>query len=220
MSELNIETFCLGPFATNCYIAWPADSGECWIIDAGFDPREMIADIHRKRLAPSHLILTHAHCDHIAGVDDVRRAWPDMRVLIHEAEKDWMTDANLNLSAPFGLPTVCSAGPDRLIKEGETLELGQMPFHILHTPGHSPGGIAIHQPHTETLFVGDTLFAGSIGRFDFPASNGPTLLGSIREKLMKLPQNTRVLPGHGLETTLAIERDSNPFLQPGSPLGF
>ena len=213
-SPLSVRCFTLGPFATNCYVLWREGSKGCWIIDASFDPDTLIRGVEREGLTPTQLILTHAHCDHIAGVHEILRRWPGIPVLLHEAEKDYPGDPNQNLSAPYGLAIIVR-GPDRLLTASETLDLDGLTFRILHTPGHSPGGITLFEPTSGTAFVGDTLFAGSIGRFDYPPSDGRALLRSIREQLLTLPPDTRVLPGHGPETSIGVERDSNPFLQPG-----
>ena len=209
--ELQIRVFTLGPFATNCYVAWREGSRACWIVDASFGPEALIDAVRGAGLKPSALVLTHAHVDHIAGVEAVRGAFPGVPVLIHEAEAEWLTDANLNLSGPFGLP-VTARPADRLLREGESLDLDGLMFQILHTPGHSPGGIGLYQPHQKILFAGDTLFYDSIGRHDFPNADGPQLFRSIREKLLTLPDEVRVYPGHGPDTTIGRERSENPFL--------
>jgi hydroxyacylglutathione hydrolase len=210
-AALEIRVFTLGPFATNCYVLWPSASSQCWIIDASFQPAPLIEAVREAGLTPSLLILTHAHLDHIAGVEQVRAAFADLPVLIHEAERDWLADPDLNLSSTFGLP-ITARPPDRLLREGDVLKLGALGFHILHTPGHSPGGIGLYNPETRTLFAGDTLFFDSIGRTDFPNADQATLLNSIQHKLLVLPDETRVLPGHGQDTTIGREKRHNPFL--------
>jgi hydroxyacylglutathione hydrolase len=215
----------LGPFETNCYICAPsaptapaemekrAPSG-CWIVDAGLDPGPLIDAVRATGLAPEKLILTHAHLDHIAGVDAVTAAFPGIELLVHEAERDWLTEPILNLSAGYGLPVTCRAA-DRLLRDGDKLSIGAPPqtWTVLHTPGHSPGGITLYNADHAIAFVGDTLFAGSIGRTDFPGSDVDTLARSIRERLYTLPDDTRVLPGHGPETRIGREKRSNPFVR-------
>jgi len=202
----------LGPFATNCYVVSFPGSKECWIVDASFGIAPLIAEVRKRGLAPAALVLTHAHVDHIAGVEAVRRAFPGVPVWIHEAEKEWLTDAELNLSALMGEPVTCGAA-ERLLKHGEKLTLAGQPWRVLHTPGHSPGGIALVHDASKTALVGDSLFAGSIGRTDFPGSSFEELAASIRTHLYTLPGGTRVLPGHGPETTIAKERAGNPFVR-------
>lgn len=216
---ITVHTFCLGPWTTNCYVlhapltaANPTSHRPCWIIDAGFDPGPMVDYIQRHNLTPAAVILTHAHLDHIAGLRRLRALWPDLPILIHEAERDFLTDPRLNLSAFFGHPVTAPPATDTL-QDRQLLDIAGLKFQVRHTPGHSPGSIALYQPQENLVLVGDTLFAGAIGRFDFPTSDGPTLMRSIRSQLLTLPDNTHVLPGHGSDTTIGQERRFNPFLQ-------
>ncbi len=205
----------LGPFETNCYVVRPERAGRgdpCWIVDAGFDPGELIALARERDLRPELLILTHAHGDHIAGVRDVLAVWPGLPILIHEAEREWLTDAELNLSLAIGMP-VTAPGPDRVLREGDVLTLAGSEWKVLHTPGHSPGGITLYNAADGVALVGDALFAGSVGRTDFPGSDPRTLARSIREKLYALPEETVAYPGHGPSTTIGVEKRTNPFVR-------
>jgi len=217
-AALNIQTFCLGQWQTNCFVLSVGKA--CWIVDAGFDPSTMLDAIDRQGLKVEKVVLTHAHLDHIAGLHAVRQRHPDVPIFIHADEEEFLTDTRLNLSAAFVQPVVAPDATD-LMHHGDTLSLNGISFQVRHTPGHSPGGITLYQPDNSLAIVGDTLFAGSIGRFDFPTSDGPRLMQSISEQLMSLPDDTRVLPGHGPQTTIARERNSNPYLnQPaGRPDG-
>jgi len=206
-----ITSHTLGHYATNCYVIRVPGSTSCWVIDASFEPAAMVADIKRRGLTPAALILTHAHVDHIAGIPDFLRAFPRTPVWIHEAERDWLTDPELNLSVFTGEP-VSVAAADRLLRDGEELDLDGTAWRVLHTPGHSPGGIAL--VHNDTAIVGDTLFNGSVGRTDFPGCDSDTLARSIRAKLYILAPATRVYPGHGPATTIAHEKKTNPFVRP------
>ncbi len=211
---LSIQTFCLGQWQTNCYVLSVGRS--CWIIDAGFEPDAMLEAIEERGLQPEKVVLTHAHLDHIGGLHAMRHRYPDIPVLIHTDEQEFLTDTRLNLSAAFVEPVVAPEATG-LMNDGDTLELGGVSFEVRHTPGHSPGGVTLVQHDHHIAIVGDTLFAGSIGRYDFPTSDGPRLIRSINEQLMVLPDETRVLPGHGPETTIGRERASNPYLnQPAS----
>lgn len=213
MASLQVRTFTLGPYQTNCYLAWLKGSPDCWVIDASFDPEPIIKSVAELGLSPRRLILTHAHVDHIAGVSAVKRAFPAMQVAIHEAESAWLGDAELNLSAFSGTP-VSTAGPDEVLREGEQLKLGDTSWNVLHTPGHSPGSISLHCAAAGVVFCGDALFAGSIGRTDFPGCSFEQLEASIRSRLYTLPDDTRALPGHGPATTIGREKRSNPFVRP------
>lgn len=206
-----IHCFVLGPFETNCYVVTVDGSEDCWIIDAGFSPQSLIDAVSESGKKPAALILTHAHVDHIAGIGDVLEAFGPIPILIHDAEREWLGSPQLNMSTMLGLP-VTAPEPDRAIQEGQTLELGGSSWSVLHTPGHSPGGITLYNAAGGVALVGDSLFAGSIGRTDFPNSDFATLADSIRSKLYVLPDETRVYPGHGPDTTIGREKRSNPFV--------
>ncbi len=215
---LTVQTFTLGQWQTNCFVL--AVGKSCWIVDAGFDPEAMLDAIDAQGLNVEKVVLTHAHLDHIAGLHAVRHRYPDVPILVHADEEDFLTDTRLNLSAAIIEPVVAPEATS-LMHHGEQLELNGVSFEIRHTPGHSPGGITLVQHDSNLAIVGDTLFAGSIGRYDFPTSDGPRLMQSINDQLMSLPDDTRVLPGHGPATTIGQERATNPFLnQPtGTPDG-
>lgn len=208
----SITGFALGPFETNCYVVADESTKSCWIIDAGFAPKALIKHVRAAGLTPEAVILTHAHADHIAGLAEVRAAWPGVPILIHEAEQHWLTDPRANLSASMEQPLTAPEA-DRLLKGGERLTLGGSSWEVLHTPGHSPGGISLVHEMSDVALVGDTLFAGSIGRTDLPGGDFETLKASIREHLYSLPPATRVLSGHGPQTTIGRERSSNPFVR-------
>lgn len=210
--HIEINGFELGPYGTNCYILRPGDGDKAWIIDASFDATIMADWLDERNITPLAVILTHAHVDHIAGLHDLRRRYPGIPVWIHEAERDWLTNPMLNLSAMSGLPTT-GPTPDRLLKERDTLDLAGTQWTVLHTPGHSPGGIALYNQPSATAFVGDALFAGSIGRTDFPGSDFDTLADSIRSRLYTLPDDTRILPGHGPPSTIGQEKRANPYVR-------
>lgn len=212
-----VEMATLGPFETNSYLVYPEGGGKegpCWIVDPSFGPGPLIARVKELGLRPIAIVLTHAHVDHIAGVDEVLRAFatPPLPVLVHEAEKDWLGDPMKNLSAMGGM-RVTARGPTGTIAEGQELELGGVRWLVLHTPGHSPGGITLYHAASATAIVGDTLFAGSVGRSDFPGSDPETLETSIRRKLYTLPDETTIYPGHGPSSTIGEEKRSNPFVR-------
>jgi glyoxylase-like metal-dependent hydrolase (beta-lactamase superfamily II) len=212
-----IETYVLGPFETNCFVvrvegaAAGADRAECWIVDCGFEPEPMLDAIDARNLRPTALLLTHAHPDHIAGVELARSRYRPLPVLLHEAERGFCSDPMLNLSAAIGMPVSC-AEPERWLHGGETLELAGTRWRVLHAPGHSPGGVIYVNDASRQAIVGDTLFAGSVGRSDFPTSNPAALRRTLREVLMGLPDDVTIHPGHGPATTIGRERRTNPFV--------
>jgi hydroxyacylglutathione hydrolase len=209
--SLNIDTYNLGAWQTNCYVVSVRGHNRCWIVDAGYEPDEMIDAVRRSHREPSRLILTHAHLDHIAGIEQIQRVWRDLPVAVHEAEAGFLDDPDLNMSTMVGQP-IRGLTANETLTHGQTLNLNGVSFEIRHTPGHSPGGITLYCSQYKTAIVGDTLFSGSIGRYDFATSDGATLFGSIRDQLLTLPDDTRILPGHGPETTIAEEQRHNPYL--------
>ncbi|MFK7882789.1 MAG: MBL fold metallo-hydrolase [Phycisphaerales bacterium] len=210
-----IRAFALGPFQTNCFVICQKDAqpgDPCWVADCGMEPQIMLDEIEKLGLVPEVVVLTHAHLDHIGGLFAFRSKFPDCPIWIHEAEEQWLTDPNLNLSARHGIE-VTGPTPDRLLKDDDVLTLCGEPWEVRHTPGHSPGGISLVHQNSPVAIVGDTLFNGSIGRHDFPGSDFATLAKSIQEKLYTLAPETVALPGHGPVTQIGHEKLSNPFVR-------
>ena len=218
MSTPHIETLVLGDYQTNCSVVTVPDSptnpGHCWIVDCGFQPQAMFDYIDDHDIKPVRLLLTHAHCDHIAGVDQALARYGRIPLSIHEGEKRFCSDPMLNLSALIGMPVTC-AEPEHYLKDGDTLEFNGTTWRVVHAPGHSPGcALYIHDDSMQAI-VGDTLFAGSIGRTDFPTSDPQAMRHTIHNVMMSLPDDLMIYPGHGPTTTIGQERRSNPFVVQG-----
>lgn len=217
-----IVTVPLGDWQTNCHAVFvpgaanEAERRHAWIVDCGDRPQPLFAAIDGRGLVPQAILLTHCHLDHILGVDAALSRYGRIPIICHAAEAEWNGEPALNLSAFAGRPVRVTA-PDRFVGDGDTLDLAGTRWLVRHVPGHSPGSVAyVHLPSRQAL-VGDTLFAGSIGRFDFPTSDGAALKRSILEVLMRLPDDLEIRPGHGPSTTIGAERMRNPYVRsPGS----
>lgn len=197
----------LGPFGTNCYIIACPETRVAAVVDPGQpDPwiRQVVA---KEQLQVEQVLLTHAHVDHIGGVEWVR-GWAGVPVALHPDDLPMAADPFYNGSAMFGEPIAITA-VERELRDGATVAVGNLRLQVLHTPGHTPGGVSLYTPGY--LLAGDTLFAGSVGRADLPGGDYATLIRSIRTKLFALPAATVVYPGHGPRTTIGDERDYNPY---------
>ncbi|MCA9246630.1 MAG: MBL fold metallo-hydrolase [Planctomycetales bacterium] len=183
------------------------------MFDPGFEPGKIIDRLEADDLEPAALVCTHGHSDHIAGNAALKQRWPNVPLVIGQGDAAALTDPNLNLSAPFGLPFV-SPPADRVLVEGETFSAAGFELDVAEIPGHSPGHIVLiwRAVSPNYVFGGDVLFQGSIGRTDFPNGSFEHLRDGIHAKLFTLADDTIVLPGHGEPTTIGIEKRTNPFV--------
>lgn len=210
---IQIHTIESEPFAENSYVVWREGGTEAFVIDPGFEPDAILDFLTARGLALAAIVNTHGHVDHIAGNADLKRAFPDAPIVIGPADAAMLTDAMLNLSAPFGMP-VTSPPADQLVKEGDRLTVVGIELEVFDIPGHSPGHVVylVRETKPFTVLGGDVLFRGSVGRTDFPGGSFPTLKAGIERVLWPLPPDTVVYPGHGPVTTVGHERRTNPFV--------
>ncbi len=206
MKILQLE---VGSLGTNCYILFCETTKKAVVIDPGGDAARIVAAINREGLSVEAIINTHGHADHVLANTKVKEA-TGAPLWIHAADADMLGSGARNLSAYMGAATSCGTA-DRLLAEGDVLTVGDFTLKVLHTPGHTPGGISLLADNA--VFVGDTLFAESIGRTDFPGGSYSQLIQSIKTKLMTLNDDFKAYPGHGPATTIGWERRQNPFIQ-------
>ncbi|WP_296561377.1 MBL fold metallo-hydrolase [uncultured Acetobacterium sp.] len=199
----------LGQMGTNCYLVWDEKTLEAAVIDPGFEDQRISDSINENKLKVKYILLTHGHFDHLGGVNQIRKL-TGAKVLIHENDADCLLDPRRNLSVLAGMSMVLEPA-DGYLKETETVSLGELVIRVIHTPGHSKGGICLLAE--DQLFAGDTLFNTSIGRTDFADGDLNELLNEIETKLFILDDATTVLPGHGENTTIGYEKMNNPFLK-------
>ena len=203
-----LERLVVGPFASNCYIVGSEITHEGMIIDPGDEANQILNKVKDLQLDIKMILLTHGHIDHIGAVKEINEATgAEICVHVDDAQslKGWRMGSILGSSYPAPPP------PDRLLKGGDRIDVGGLHFSIIHTPGHTPGGICLFGEGV--VFTGDTLFNYSVGRTDLDGGSGYQLINSLHTKLMVLPDDTIIYPGHGPETTIGAERSGNPFLR-------
>lgn len=197
----------VGPLQENCYIVYNKEN-ECVIIDPGYESQRIIDTIEKEKLKPLYILLTHGHIDHIGAVKDLKDKY-GISVYIHNKDKDMLEKPNKNSACLYGM-SVNGAKADYFVKEENDIKFSDDSFKVIETPGHTGGGVCYKLDNI--LFSGDTLFLGSIGRYDFPESSGLDLMNSLK-KLTLLDKNTIVLPGHGPETSIEYELNYNPYIK-------
>ena len=206
------ETFPVGPLRCNCTLLANLESHEAIVVDPGDEIADILARLARHHLTLKQIIVTHAHIDHIGGAAQLKHV-TSAPVLFHQADLPILDMLELQ-AGWLGLPTPEKVGLDQSANDGLSTGIPGLHAEVIHTPGHTPGSICLHFPKQELLLAGDTLFAGSVGRTDLPGGDTRALLHSLHTRLLLLPENTLVVPGHGEETILGQERETNPFLQP------
>jgi glyoxylase-like metal-dependent hydrolase (beta-lactamase superfamily II) len=207
--DLRIDVLTLGPLETNCVVI--RVGGVCAVADPGLGAGELMAMLRRERAEVSMVLLTHGHGDHIAGIPELREAHKGARIYCPAGDAAMLTSAQANLSMLFGLPLAVPPA-DVLVSGGDVIEVGPSRWEVLDTSGHTPGGVSYYCRQGGVVITGDALFAGGIGRTDLPGASTDTLLDNIRRNLLALPDQTKIIPGHGPQSTIGHERRTNPFL--------
>jgi hydroxyacylglutathione hydrolase len=208
--EVQIHRIVVGLLETNCYILAGPDNREAVVVDPGGGAGLVLHRLQQLRLNPKLILSTHAHFDHVLAVDELRSA-TGAEFLIHHEDLPILESMRERARAFMGIEVPPPPKADRFIKEGDEISVGGVTWKVMHTPGHSPGSICLHAPGI--LLSGDTIFSGSIGRTDTPGGDYGRILESIGTKIMVLPDDTVIYPGHGPSTTVGRERKANPFVQ-------
>lgn len=208
-NAMKIERLVVGAISTNCYLVMNEDTRDGFIVDPGDSEEKISAAIQKLNMAPKAILLTHGHFDHILAAEDIRKLF-SIPIYVGEAEKEIIEDSQGNLSGSFGKSIALK--PDQYVRDGQKLKIADFDIQVIHTPGHTKGGVCYYISSQETVFSGDTLFCESVGRSDFPTGSGPELIRSIRNKLLVLPDCVRVYPGHDQGTTIGHEKAYNAFL--------
>ena len=203
-----IKTIPVGPLATNSYIVACEQTRKAVIIDPGFDVDRIKTQIDQLDLEVVYILLTHGHFDHCSGIGEVKAMF-NVPVYMHRDDIPYVAEAKTH-SRMYGFSVPEVPLPDQFIEDGDTISFGDCSFQVIHTPGHTPGGVCFYTPGT--LFAGDTLFSGSVGRTDLPGGSFEAISSSIKTGLYNLPDDTVVYPGHGLPTTIGEEKSSNPYV--------
>jgi len=202
-----IKSLAVGPIQANCFIIGCETTLAGAVIDPGDDADRIMAEVKKANLRIDTIVNTHGHFDHVGGNRQLKAA-TGAELMIHPLDAPMLAQLD-RMAGAFGLKADNSPAPDRTLEDGDTLSVGELRLTVLHTPGHTPGGISLHT--NGCVFVGDTLFQGSIGRTDFPGGDFDTLISSIHTKLFTLDEQTTVYTGHGPETTIGTEKRTNPF---------
>ena len=199
-----------GMLSVNTYLAVDEETNKGIIVDPGGYNKALTNAVAENGTDIEYIIITHGHSDHICGVNEHKEEFPNAKVVAYKDEEPMLLSPDMNQSIAFGQPYTVKA--DILVSDGDELDFGNLTMKFMHTPGHTKGGMCIYIEKANVLFSGDTLFHGSIGRTDLPTGSSSQLVRSVREKLMVLPEETKVYPGHMEETTIGYEKKYNPFV--------
>ena len=210
MKRMKLQSMALGELMTNTYFLKNEESGELVLIDPAASAGRIRQKIDEMGACPCAILLTHGHYDHIGAVPELKSFYPELPVYACGKEQDLLANPEANLSSYFGNP--CTVEPDHLLSDLSVITLAGFSFQMLHTPGHTPGSCCYYLEEEKVLFSGDTLFAGSCGRTDFPGGSAGQMRQSLKRLLGSLPDDTEVFPGHNSVTTIGEEKRDNPFV--------
>lgn len=216
---MQVTELTVGLLQENCYVLGCDETGRGVVIDPGDNPRAILKSVEEMGIAVEKIINTHAHFDHVLAVDAIR-AVTGAPFLLHRDDLPILREAPERVVLWLGSHIDPIGDPDGYLEHGQTIEFGRERLEVRFAPGHAPGHVVFVDHGNRQVFAGDTLFMGSIGRFDLPMADGPTLLRSIRDELLTLPDDYTVHPGHGPQTTIGHEREHNPFVGRSASISF
>jgi glyoxylase-like metal-dependent hydrolase (beta-lactamase superfamily II) len=211
-----LQGYVVGRLSANCFVLADEETNEALVVDPGDNAAELLEQFSEREFNVTGVLATHHHLDHSGGVHELLEALPDAKFYMHRLDYPQIAESVATAAAWYGHEVTPPRQPDRFIEHGDTIEVGSHSIAALHCPGHTPGSLCLYAEGM--VLTGDVLFQGSVGRSDFPGGDAATLIASIREHLLTLPDDTNVLPGHNQPSTIGTERTQNPFLL-NPPLG-
>jgi len=206
-----LKTLTVGPLEVNCYLLWDDATKDAFVIDPGGDSEKIKSLIAKERLKVRYIVVTHGHFDHVGGVVVLKSSLGGAKIAIHKDDVGMMSESHEH-GVIFGVKTPVQPSPEVLLTDGQELKAGGLTLKVIHTPGHTHGGVCLLEENAGLLFTGDTLFAGSIGRTDLNGGSHKVIMDSIKKKILPLADTIKVLPGHGPDSTIGRERKTNPFI--------
>ena len=210
MPKIKVSSVTVGQLAVNCWFLMNEDTKEALVLDPGDQADKIFAFAKQNEVTIKAMLLTHGHIDHMGGAEELKKL-TGATIYALQDEEDLLLDAKQNLSVYIARKVVTLA-PDEFVRDGQELDLAGMKIKVYHTPGHTPGGASYYCEEAGCVFSGDTLFHGSVGRTDFPGGSMSEIVHSVKDKLFLLPDETKVCPGHGDETSIGYEKKYNPFV--------